>query len=179
MKLVFPLAYVKAVTNLMLSEGDDQVPAQSLTIEAEVVPSTIDELRDKLSEVFFDMVAGDKAPAVPRLPELAALCWRTEYENGRLELDLTDTEGLAFSDQRLEFQGVDVKAIEFEPLATGMVAIKANAIIRGDEDQRGKLTALLKHTVMATFSKLTQKPLMEPEQPKDDAAQRQEPLALH
>lgn len=179
MKLVFPLAYVAAVTNLMLAEGEDQVPAQALKIEAEVAPELLNQLRDGLADVFFERPAGDKAPAIPRVPELAALSWRTEYEKGRLELDLEDTEGLAFTDQQLAFQGVDVKAIEFEPLATGMVAIKANAIIRGDEEQRGKVTALLKHTVKATFTKLTQKPLAEPEKPQDDAASRQEPLALH
>lgn len=170
MKLVFPLAYVAAITNLMLSEGDDLVPAQAVKLEAEVHPDLLNELREGLPDVFFDKPAGDKAPAVPRLPELAALTWRTEYEQGRIELDLSDTEGLAFEDREIACQGVDVKAIEFEPLATGMVSIKANAILRGDEEQRGKITALLKHTVRATFSKLTQKPLAEPKRAKDDAA---------
>jgi hypothetical protein len=179
MKLILPLAYIPAVPNLMLNEGDDLVPAICVKFEAEVAPEILDELRPGMAAVFFERPAGDKAPAIPKMPELAALGWRTEYEHGRLEIDLSDTDGLAFGDAELACSGVDVKAIEFEPLATGLVAFKANAIIRGDEELRGKITALLKHTVRATFSKLTQKPLAEPEKPKDDAAQRQEPLALH
>lgn len=183
MKLTFPLAYIGAVTNLMLTEGDDQVPAQAIKIEAEVVPALLDQLREGLADVFFEQPAGEKAPAIRKIPEIGSIAWKTEYERGRLELDLSETEGLAFTDERLEFQGVDmdVKSIELSApdLAEGIVAITLNAIVKGDEEQRGKVTALLKHTVKATFSKLTQKALAEPKTAGDDAASAQESLALH
>lgn len=170
MKLALPIAYIRAVTNLMLNEGEDQVPAIALSIESEVLPAILDELREGLFGKFFDVVS-DKAPAVPSIPELSALSWKTEYERGTLKLDLEETEGLAFQDELLEHGGVDVKAITFEPLPTGMLQFKCTAIVRADEEGRGKLTALLKHNVKATFTKLTQKPLAEPKRPKDDAAE--------
>lgn len=177
MKLELPIAYVAAVTNLMLSEGDDLVPAQALKLEAEVEPALLEELREGLTARFFEQ-PGEGAQAIPSVPELAALGWKTEYEKGTLTLDLSETEGLAFEDEKLKFTGVDVKAIEFEPLATGMLSFKANAIVRANEEARGKLTALLKHDVRATFTKLTQKPLAEPKKPKDDMANSQGQLEM-
>lgn len=174
MKLVLPVAYVAAVTNLMLNVGEDLVPATALKLEAEVDPRFLEELRIGLFGKFFDEPAKE-APAVPSIPELATLVWKTEYEKGTLTLFLGDTQGLAFEDPELRHPGVDVKAIEFEPLATGRLSFRATAIIRADEEGRGKLSALLKHEVRATFSKLTQKPLLEPKKPADDA---QVPLDL-
>lgn len=175
MKIVLAVAYVSAVTNLMLSHGEDLVPAIALKLQAEVEPKLLEELRAGLTEKFFEAAVGD-APRVPCIPELAALTWKTEYEKGTLTLGLTETEGLAFKEEELRFTGVDTKAISFEPLATGRLAFECNAIIRADEDGRGKLTALLKHNVKATFSKLTQKPLAEPKKPADDAASTQQVL---
>lgn len=165
MKLALPDAYVPAVTNLMLNEGDDLVPASCIKLEAELDPKALEELRPGLRDKFFEQ--GTK-PAIPSIPELAALSWKTEYEKGDLVLDLSETDGLDFKDTELRYAGVDVKAIEFEPLATGLVAFKANAIIRTDEKGRGKLTALVKHNVKATFSKLTQKVIEEEIQETED-----------
>lgn len=172
MKLVLPLAYIGAVTNLMLSHGTGEdatlVPATAVKLEADVDPKILDELREGLRNTFFD----DNKPAVPKIPELEAMAWKTEYEGGTLSFDISDTEDLDFEadDDRLVYLGVDVKAITFEPLATGLVAFKCNAIVRSDEAGRGRLAALLKHNVKATFSKLSQKPLAEPKKPSDDAA---------
>lgn len=173
MKIVLAVAYVSAVTNLMLSHGEDLVPAIALKLQAEVDPALLEELRAGLTEKFFEPAVGD-APRVPCIPELAALTWKTEYEKGAILLDLSETDGLAFEEDELKFTSVDTKAITFEPLAKGRLAFECNVIIRADEDGRGKLTALLKHNVKATITKLTQKPLAEPKKPADDAASKQQ-----
>lgn len=180
MKLSFPICYITAVTNLMLKEGsgDDAThrPAKAITFRAEVSPSQLDELRDGLSNVFFEP-AHDKAPRVPAIPELGVQHWKTEYEHGTLALDLSKLEDLDFEDEHLTLGGANVKDLEFEPLSTGMVSIKGNAVVETDDAElRGKLDGLLKHTVRATFSKLTQKPLAEPEGPQDDANQGRLPI---
>lgn len=177
MKLQLPLADVSAVTNLMLKHGSGedatQVPAKAITFRAEVAPEILDQLREGLADVFFEAVAA-KAPRVPSIPELGAQVWKTEYERGTLALDLSDLDDLDFEDLHLTLSGVDVKDITFEPLATGMVAFKANAVVETDDSEtRGKLDAILRHTVKATFTKLTQKPLAEPKKAKDDAADGQ------
>lgn len=177
MKLVFPAAFISAVTNLMLKHGSGDgatlVPATALKLKGQVDPKMLNELREGLRDKFFD----DNKPAVPTIPELAALGWKTEYEGGTLALGLGDTEDLDFDDESLVLMGVDAKDIIFEPLATGMCDLEVNAIVQADTETRGKLTSLARHTVKATFSKLTQKPLAEPKKPSDDAADdRQRPL---
>jgi len=173
MKLAMPLAYVGAVTNLMLNHGSGEdaelVPAKALQLRAEVSPEILDQLREGLADKFFE-AAVPKAPRVPSIPELEVMNWKTEYERGTLAINLADTDGLAFDDEDITLTGVTVKSITFEPLATGMVDFKVSAIVETDEETGGKLAALLKHTVKATFSKLTQKPLAAPDKPKDDAA---------
>lgn len=175
MKLALPLAQVVAVTNLMLRHGSGDeatlVPAKALTFRAEVHPEILDQLREGLTDKFFDAAVG-KAPRVPSIPEIETLAWKTEYESGTLALDLTELDDLDFEDEHMTLSGVDAKDITFEPLATGMVAFKVNAIVTTDDaEERGKLDGLLRHTVRATFSKLTQKPLAEPKKPGDDSAQ--------
>lgn len=174
MKLVLAIAEVVAVTNLMLRHGTGEdatlVPAKALTFRAKVQPSQLEELREGLADVFFEKT--EKAPRVPSLPEIdGAIGWKTEYESGTLRLDLSNLDDLDFDDEELVLGGVDAKDITFEPLAAGMVDFKVNAIVKSDDpEMRGKLDALLRHTVSAEFSKLTQKPLAEPKKPKDDAS---------
>jgi hypothetical protein len=181
MKLYLPIANVTAVTNLMLKhgsgEGATQVPAKALTFRAEVAPEIIEQFRAGLTDRFFDQAA-DKAPRVPSIPELdGPIGWRTEYEHGTLKLDLSDLDDLDFEDKHLTLGGVNAKDITFEPLATGMVALKVNAIVETDDAElRGKLDGILRHAVKATFSKLTQKPLAEPEGPQKDANQGELPI---
>lgn len=175
MKLSLAIAQVVAVTPLMLKHGSGEdatlVPATSLTFRAEVNPEQLVELREGLADKFFEAVA-PKAPRVPSIPEIeGAIGWKTEYEDGTLRLDLSELEDLDFEDEEITIGGVDAKGITFEPMAKGMVDFKVNAIVRSDDAElRGKLNALLRHTVRATFSKLTQKPLAEPKKPSDDAA---------
>lgn len=175
MKLNLPNAYIKAVTNLMLKMGTGDaatlVPATAISMEDEVAPGILEELREGLRGKFFDM---EQRPPVPSIPELAALTWRTEYEGGVLVFDLEGCEDLDFEvkGDTLEMKGVDVKSITFEPTATGRVAWHCTAIVRSDQKERGYLTALVKHNVKATFTKLTQKPL-EPPEPQPDNPQRQ------
>lgn len=183
MKLYFPAAYIPAVTNLMLKMGTGEdaslVPAMALSITAEVNPKMLDQLREGLSDVFFEP-ASEKAPTAPRvpsLPELAALQWKTEYEC-TLVLDISELNDLDFEAERLTFTGVEAKAISFEPLATGGVAMKLQVNVRADQEGRGQLSALLKHEVRVTLSKLSQKPLIEPDKPKDDAAKNQGRLPI-
>lgn len=183
MKLHLPIANVVAVTNLMLKHGsgDDAtlVPAKALTFRAEVAPEILEQFRAGLTDRFFDK-AKDKEPRVPSIPELdGALGWGVEYESGTLRLDLSDLDDLDFEDEELALGGVNAKDITFEPLRTGMVALKVNAIVETDDAElRGKLDALLRHTVKATFSKLTQKPLMEPEKPQDGPNPNQAELPI-
>lgn len=181
MKLYLPIAEVTAVTPLMLKMGTGEdatlEPATSLTLRAEVHPEVLDELREGLSDRFFEKGDG-KSPRVPCIPELdGALGWKSEYEAGTLKLDLSDLEDLDFEDEELTIGGVDAKGITFEPLPKGMLDFKVNAIIRSDDvELRGKLNGLLRHTLKATFLKMTQKPLAAPKAPKDDAASRQPAL---
>lgn len=184
MKLVLSIANVVAVTPLMLKHGtgDEAAlePATALTLRADTPPSILEELREGLADKFFE--PAEKGPRVPCIPELAgALGWKTEFESATLKLDLSNCEDLDFSDEELVIAGTELKGIEFEPLSTGMVGFKCNAIIRSDDPElRGKLNGLLRHTVSATFTKLTQKPLAEPKKAKDDAStSSQEPLPLH
>lgn len=172
MKLAIPNASIRAVTNLMLSMGTgedaQQVPATAVQIKGDVEPKALEQLRAGLADKFFEPAAG--GPRVPCIPELAALTWKTEYEGGTLVLDISELDDLDFdAGDELRFTNVDAKDIVFEPLANGMVSFKVNAIVRTDQDGRGRLAALLKHNVAATFSKLTQQPLAEPEGPQDDA----------
>jgi hypothetical protein len=183
MKLYLPIAKVVAVTNLMLNHGSGEeatlVPAKSITFRAEVEPKLLEEFRAGLADRFFDPVAS-KEPRVPAIPELEGpIGWKTEYESGTLRLDLRDLDDLDFEDEELLLHGVNAKGITFEPLATGMVDLKVNAIVETDDAElRGKVDALLKHTLKATFSKLTQKPLMEPEGPQDGANPNQGQLPI-
>ncbi len=190
MKIVLAIAEVVAVTNLMLKHGTGEdatlVPAKALTFRAKVPPVVLEQLREGLTDRFFEP-APEKAPRVPSLPELdGAIGWKTEFESGTLRLDLSNLDDLDFDDEELVLSGVDAKDITFEPLATGMVDFKVNAIVKSDDpEMRGKLDALLRHTVSASFSKLTQKPLAEPKKAKEDAStqaslpigQAQEPAA--
>lgn len=173
MKLVLPIATVTAVPNLMLKMGTGEdaslVPGTCLCLRAEVTPEILDQLREGMSDDFFEK-AGGKSPRVPRNPELGAQIWKTEYEGGTLALDLSELEDLDFEAEVLTFGDVDAKAIGFEPLAKGMVEFSVNAIIKTDHEGRGQLAALLRHKFKVTFSKLTQKPLAEPKKPSDDAA---------
>lgn len=184
MKLTLIVAHVAAVTNLMLKNGSGEeatlVPAKALTLRAEVEPKMLDELRANLADRFFDQPTEKGAPRVPSIPELdGPIGWKTEYEGATLALDLSELQDLDFEDEHLTLTGVNAKDITFQPLPTGMVDFKVNAIVETDEpEMRGKLDALLKHTVRATFSKLTQKPLIEPEKPGDDAASKQTKLGL-
>jgi hypothetical protein len=184
MKLSLPIAQVVAVTPLMLKHGNGEdaslVPATSLTFRGPIEPKQLEELREGLSDRFFEPASG-KAPRVPAIPELdGAIGWKTEYEGFTLALDLSELEDLDFEDENLTITGVDAKGISFEPLATGMVDFKINAIVQTDDvELRGKLNALLRHTVRATFSRLTQKPLAEPKKAGDDAAtSAQQSLAI-
>lgn len=183
MKIVLPIATVAAVTPLMLKHGSGEeatlVPAKSITFKAEVQPVTLNELREGLDERFFE-AASEKGPRVPALPELdGAIGWRTEYEGGTLRLDLSQLEDLDFDDEELVLAGVEVNSITFEPLATGMVAWRMNAIVTSDDPEvRGKIDGLLRHTVSAEFTKLTQRPLAEPKKPKDDMANKQGELEM-
>jgi hypothetical protein len=181
MKLTLIVANIAAVTPLMLKKGSGdaatQVPAKALTIKAEVAPELLNELRDGLADKFFEPPTKD-APRVPCIPEIeGAIAWKTEYESGTLALDLSQLEDLDFEDKHLTLHGVSAKDIAFEPLPSGMVAFKVNAVFETDDAElRGKLDGLLRHVVRATFSKLTQKPLIKPEGPQDDAASRQQEL---
>jgi hypothetical protein len=182
MKLLLAIANITAVTPLMLKmgTGDDatQVPATSITFRGEVEPTLLDELRPGLSDFFFSKQS-DNSPRVPLLPELVgALGWKTEYESGLLALDLSALEDLDFDDENLAIPGVEVKGITFEPQANGMCDFKMNAIVKSEPKLRGKLNGLLRHTLRATFSKLTQKPLIEAPKPSDDAASAQTQLGL-
>lgn len=173
MKLTIEVAMVAAVTPLMLKHGSGEdatlVPASSLTLKGEVAPKQLEELREGLSDIFFEK--NEKGPRVPSLPELGAQSWQTEFEDGTLKLDLEDLEDLDFEDEELAMSGVELKSIAFEPLKTGRVDFSCNAIVRTDDAElRGKLNALLRHKVGVSFSKLTQKPLAAPKKPSDDAA---------
>lgn len=175
MKLILPIANIVAVTNLMLKHGSGAeatlVPATAVSFKGEVDPKMLDQLREGLSDIFFEK-ATTKAPRVPSIPELYAMSWKTEYEGGTFTLDLNELDDLDFElDEtgELQFAGVDVKALTFEPLAKGLVLFTGNAIVPTDKDGRGQLAALVRHTVKATFSKLTQKALAEPEGPQKDA----------
>jgi hypothetical protein len=158
MKLVLAIAQVAAVTNLMLKHGSGEdatlVPGKCLSFRAQI-----------------------KAPRVPSIPELdGAIGWKTEYESGTLKLDLSELNDLDFEDDELVLTGVNAKAITFTPLATGMVDLTVNAIVELDDPElRGKLDAILRHTVKATFLKLTQKPLAAPKTAGDDAADTRQP----
>lgn len=183
MKLYLPIAQVTAVTPLMLKHGTGEdaglEPATSITFRAEVDPKLLDELREGLADRFFEPVNG-KGPRVLSVPEFeGAFGWKTEYEGSNLVLNLEDCDDLDFDDEELVLAGVDAKGITFEPLAKGMVDFKVNAIVRSDDPElRGKLNGILRHTVKAVFSKLTQKPLAEPKKPKDDGAKDQGKLDL-
>jgi hypothetical protein len=179
MKLVLAIAQVAAVTNLMLKHGSGEeatlVPGKCLSFRAQIEPHALDELREGLADIFFEKT--EKGPRVPSIPELdGAIGWKTEYESGTLKLDLSDLDDLDFEDEELVLTGVNAKAITFTPLATGMVDFTVNAIVELDDPElRGKLDAILRHTVKATFLKLTQKPLAAPKTAGDDAADSRQP----
>lgn len=179
MKLLLVSATVTAVTNLMLKHGSGEdarlVPATSLSLKAEVPPALLDELREGLANVFFEkQAAGSSAPRVPCLPELDTLSWKTEYQEAVLTVDVEAiADELDFEvpeSGKLRFGDTEVKSITFAPSPKGAVDFTCNVIVRGDAEDRGRLTALQRHKAGITLEQLSQKPLAQPKKPADDAA---------
>lgn len=148
MKLTLDEAYVSAVTNLMENHGEDLVPAKALKLTATASAFVMDQFSSALEGTLF-------AKDLPRIPEIGSVRLRAEYENAH------------FAINGLKFTRAEVSKIEFEPKAGSLVGLVLTVKVTPDEAQAGKLDALLKHTTKVVLEKMTQKPLVEDEEPDD------------